>query len=90
MALELTLIMETELPIPFTVADGAGIEKGTLLTMSDPMTAAACTTDNAIIAGVAADNLPATVNVYGRIPVAQNVQDRALAYTQTVTVTVEY
>jgi|TARA_R100000501_G_C2630530_1_gene125959 hypothetical protein len=55
MALELTLILETELPIPFTVADGAGIEKGTLLTMSDPMTAAGCTTDNAIIAGVAAE-----------------------------------
>ena len=55
MALELTLILETELPIPFTVADGAGIEKGTLLTMSDPMTAAGCTTDNAIIAGIAAE-----------------------------------
>ena len=54
MALELTIVVETELPVPFTVADGAGIEKGTLLVMTDPMTAAACTTDNAIIAGVAA------------------------------------
>ncbi len=55
MALEMTLILETELPIPFTVADGTGIEKGTLLTMSDPMTAAGCTTDNAVIAGIAAE-----------------------------------
>jgi len=54
MALETTLIIETELPIMMTVADGATIEKGTILTLSDPMTAAACTTDNAIVAGIAA------------------------------------
>ena len=55
MALELTLIVETEPPIMFTCANGTGIAKGTLLTMSDPMTAAACTTDTAVIAGVAAE-----------------------------------
>lgn len=41
MANEATLIFETGLPIPFTVADGTGIEKGTLLQLTDPMTASA-------------------------------------------------
>lgn len=55
MANEATLIYETELPIPFTVSDGAGIEKGTLLKMTDPMTAAAATADNDVFCGVAAE-----------------------------------
>lgn len=55
MALECTLMVETELPISMTVADGATIEKGTILTLSDPNTAAACTTDTAIVAGIAAE-----------------------------------
>ncbi len=54
MANEATLIYETDLPIPFTVADAAGIEKGTLLKMTDPMTAAAATADNDVFCGVAA------------------------------------
>jgi hypothetical protein len=55
MANEAVLWMELDLPIPFTVADGAGIEKGTLLKMSDPMTAAAATGDNDLFAGIAAE-----------------------------------
>lgn len=51
---EATLVIETQLPIAFTCADGTGIEKGTLLTMSDPMTAAATSTKEAVIAGIAA------------------------------------
>ena len=39
MANESTLVFETELPIPFTVADATGIEKGALLKLTDPMTA---------------------------------------------------
>jgi len=54
MANELTLMIETHLPIPFTVANGAGIERGTILTMTDPMTAAAQTAKEDIVAGVAA------------------------------------
>lgn len=55
MANEATLMIETHLPIPFTVADGAGIEKGSILTMTDPMTAAAHTTGQEdIVAGIAA------------------------------------
>ena len=55
MANEATLIVETCLPIAFTCADGAGIEKGTLLKMSDPFTVAAATADNDVFVGVAAE-----------------------------------
>lgn len=54
MADEAVLIVETDLPIMFTVADGAGIEKGTVCKMSDPMTAAASSADNDVFAGIAA------------------------------------
>ena len=55
MADEAVLWMEFDLPIPFTVADGAGIEKGTLCKMTDPMTAAASSADNDVFAGIAAE-----------------------------------
>ena len=53
MANEAKLVFETALPIPFTVANGTGIEKGTLLAISDLMTAAAAV-ENDSIAGIAA------------------------------------
>ena len=55
MANEATLIVETDLPIPFTCANGTGIEKGTLLKLSDPFTVAAATADNDIFIGIAAE-----------------------------------
>jgi hypothetical protein len=55
MALETTLIHETDLPIPMTVADGAGIEKGAILVLSDPNTAATTTGDTDVCAGIAAE-----------------------------------
>ena len=54
MALECTLIIETAPPIPFTVADGTGIEKGAVLKLTDPMTAATTTGDTDACAGIAA------------------------------------
>jgi hypothetical protein len=42
-------------PIQVTVADGTGIEKGTLLKLSDPRTAAATSADNDIFIGIAAE-----------------------------------
>ena len=54
MANEATLIIRTEHPIPMTVADGAGIEKGCLLKLSDPLTAAAHSGDEDVFAGIAA------------------------------------
>ena len=54
MALECTLVKETGKPIEFTVADGTGIEKGAVLLLSDPMTAATTTGDTDACAGIAA------------------------------------
>jgi hypothetical protein len=55
MALECTLHTELELPVPFTVADGAGIEKGSVMEISDPNTVAVTNGDNDKIIGVAAE-----------------------------------
>ena len=55
MANEAVLYIEQEKPIMMTCADGTGIEKGTLLKLSDPMTVAATSADNDIFAGVAAN-----------------------------------
>lgn len=42
-------------PVEYTVADGTGIEKGTIMKISsDPRTAAAATADGDLIAGIAA------------------------------------
>ena len=55
MAFETVLIHELEPAIPFTCADGAGIEKGALLLLTDPMTVATTTGDNDEIIGIAAE-----------------------------------
>jgi hypothetical protein len=55
MANEATLIIETGHAIPFTCADGTGIEKGAILTGSDPMTAATSSgSSGSAVAGIAA------------------------------------
>lgn len=54
MANELVLMYELEPPVPFTCADGTGIEKGTLLYVSDPMTVAKVTGAAPNVIGVAA------------------------------------
>lgn len=54
MSNEAELYVELENPIPMTVADGAGIEKGALLALSDPMTAAKSSSNDDTIAGIAA------------------------------------
>jgi hypothetical protein len=55
MANEWVLMIETEVPIMMTCSDGATIEKGTLLKMTDPMTVAASSADNEAFGGVAAE-----------------------------------
>jgi len=55
MTLEAQLVIETGPPIPFTVADGTGIEKGSVLKLTDPMTAALTTGDTDAVAGIAAE-----------------------------------
>ena len=55
MAHEAILMFETELPIPFTVANTTGIEKGAVLKLTDPMTAIITSGDEDQIAGIAAE-----------------------------------
>ena len=54
MANEATLIVRTDHPINFTVADGTAIEKGALLKMSDLMVAAASAGAEDVFGGIAA------------------------------------
>ena len=71
MANEAVLMIELELPIPFTCADGTGIEKGTLLQLTDPMTVSLSDGAADPIAGIAAEEKIAsdgktTIGVYMR------------------------
>jgi len=54
MANEASLRVRIEEPLPFTVADGTGIEKGATLRLTDPRTAAANTANGQMAAGIAA------------------------------------
>ena len=54
MALECTIVYETSVPIPFTCAD-SNIPKGSILTLSDPMTVAITTGDTDAVIGIAAE-----------------------------------
>ena len=54
MANEATMRVRLDDPIDFTVADGAGIEKGTILELTDPLTAAANNGSGDVFAGIAA------------------------------------
>ncbi len=53
MAREAVLVVRTEDPIDFTVADGTGIEKGGILKLADNMVAALADGDTDICAGIA-------------------------------------
>jgi hypothetical protein len=44
----------------YTVADGVGIERGTILKLTSPNTAAACSADNDVVAGIAWDEKTAS------------------------------
>lgn len=46
-------LIESGVPIRYTVADGTGIAKGTLLKITDPRTAVATSADNDPFAGIA-------------------------------------
>lgn len=55
MANEHVLLIENEIPYSMTCADGTGIERGTLLKLTDPNTVAASAAAEDICAGVAAE-----------------------------------
>lgn len=53
MANEATLHVATGLPVKFTVSNTTGIEKGTILQLTDPWTASAQSGANQAVAGIA-------------------------------------
>lgn len=55
MANEAVLVIETEKPIPFTCADGAGIEKGSFVKITDPFTVAITAADHDAVIGITAE-----------------------------------
>ncbi len=54
MANEAILRVRLNDPIDFTVADGTGIEKGTICQLTDPRTASPTSADSQVFAGIAA------------------------------------
>lgn len=54
MTQEAVLLTELQPPISMVCADGTGIAKGAILTLTSPMTAALCAADEADVAGIAA------------------------------------
>lgn len=71
MALECTLIKELEPAVNFTCADGTGIEKGSVLKITDPFTVAITAGDTDKVIGIAAEEKVAndgntTIAVYLR------------------------
>lgn len=85
MANEAVLIVEKELPLMFTVADGTGIEKGAILKMTDPMTAALADGDGDIIAGIAKEEKIANDGIT-RLAVYRSGIFRVLAGAAGITV----
>lgn len=55
MANETTLVFELSRPVPFTCADGTGIEKGALLKIADPFTVSITAADHDAVIGIAAE-----------------------------------
>lgn len=55
MANEAVLMFETSIPIPFTCDNATGIEKGTLLQVTDPMTVTASSADGEHFIGIACE-----------------------------------
>lgn len=63
MANEAILLTQIGIPIQMTVADGTGIEKGALLKLTDPNTAALSDGDEDEVAGIAATEKIANTGV---------------------------
>lgn len=71
MANEATLVYELESPLPFTVANATGVERGSLMKLTDPRTAIITSAANDTFAGVLASEKIAsdgktTASVYRR------------------------
>ena len=54
MTLECTLVFEKSIPIPYTVVEATAVNKGSVMKLTDPMSAAITAGDTDICAGIAA------------------------------------
>ena len=71
MANEAVLVTESGIPFSKTCADGTGIEKGTILQLTDPNTVSASSADNQTFAGIAAQEKIASD---GRVTIAVHTE----------------
>lgn len=55
MANEATLYLETHVPIPFTCSNTVGIERGTFVKLTDPMTVAISAANEDVVGGITSE-----------------------------------
>lgn len=85
MANEAVLVYETSLPVPFICADGAGIEKGSFVKITDPNTVAITAADHDAVIGITAEEKIAS-DGKTKVPVYLSGIFKGVAGTAGVTV----
>ena len=84
MANEAILVFETARPIPFTCADGAGLEKGAFVKITDPFTVAMTAADHDAVIGIVAEEKVASDGKV-KVPVYTRGYFKGVAGTAGVT-----
>ena len=84
MANEITILFQLENSVPFICADGTGIEKGTLVKITDPFTVAASAADHDAVIGVTTEEKIAN-DGKTKVPVCMRAICKGVAGTAGVT-----
>lgn len=84
MANELTILWQLEPSVPFTCADGATIEKGSLVKITDPFTVAITAADHDAVIGVTTEEKIAN-DGKTKVPVCMRAICKGVAGTAGVT-----
>lgn len=84
MANEAVLVFETSKPIPFTCADGSGLEKGAFVKITDPFTVAITAADHDAVIGIVAEEKVASDGKV-KVPVYTSGIFKGIAGTAGVT-----
>ena len=84
MANEITILWQLEPSVPFTCADATGIEKGTLVKITDPFTVAATAADHDAVIGVTTEEKIANDGKV-KVPVCMRAICKGTAGTAGVT-----
>lgn len=85
MANEITILWQLEPSVPFTCADGTGIEKGSLVKITDPFTVAITAADHDEVIGVTTEEKIANDGKV-KVPVCMRAICKGTAGTAGVTV----